>query len=44
MISAILQMDYVFYLNAASLIHAVSSHLVHVATRLVPQASKEMAV
>lgn len=44
MISVILQTDYVFYLNAASPIWVVSSHLAHVAIRLVPQASKEMAV
>lgn len=44
MISVILQMDHIFYLNAARFIHAVSSHLVHVAIRLVPQESKEVAV
>lgn len=44
MLNVILQTDHVFYLNAASLIHAVSSHLVHIAFRLVLQASKEVAV
>lgn len=44
MISIILQTDYVFYLNAASPMRAVSSHPAHVAIRLVPQASKEVAV
>lgn len=44
MISIILQTDYVFYLNAASPMRAASSHPAHVAIRLVPQASKEVAV